>query len=111
MIENAINGAIQQQNESAENGILKGSMSPLNNATLHEGQQETAGIPDDAEYFAYLHPPPKLVNHFGTYEHVMKNITNAEDKWWERPKNGDVNNNVLALFGGFVYFNESLSLI
>ena len=80
MIENTINGAIQQQRESAENGTWKGSMSPLNNVTLQEGQRETAGIPDDAKYFEYLRPPPKLVNHFGTYEHVMKNITNAEDK-------------------------------
>ncbi len=45
----------------------EGFISPLHKVTLPPHAKEKAGIRDDAKYYAYVHPPPKLCDMFENF--------------------------------------------
>lgn len=56
-----------------------GHMSPMDYVTLPAHQRQKAAIPQDAAFFAFLHPPPNMTDAIGDYRKVYEEMTRSKN--------------------------------
>jgi len=63
--------------DAATKPLSKGNLSPLSPITLPSYYKDHAGIPHDARYYAYIHPPPDLSDLFD-YESILQALNGVD---------------------------------
>ena len=58
-------------------GISEGNLSPLSAISLPPHSKKRAGIPTDARYYAYIHPPPDLSDLFD-YDAILHTLNRID---------------------------------
>ncbi len=118
----------------------KGEISPLNKLSLPPHQRMAAGIPEEAEYYAFAHPPPNLLDIFGDYKDVMQELSKMNSEFVDDSSNDSSGDNlsvsqrffgtrqkslkkipppdmtrettaVFATFGAFFYFSKKKDVV
>mmetsp|Transcript_18684 Transcript_18684/g.27676 ORF Transcript_18684/g.27676 Transcript_18684/m.27676 type:complete len:1350 (+) Transcript_18684:52-4101(+) len=108
-------------------GVSEGNLSPLSPITLPPHSMEKAGIPTDARYYAYIHPPPDLSDLFD-YDAILQKLNRIgilqyppdQDNVSQDPPSTRFNllrqyrhlaTSNFAVFGGFAYFDGNFQLL
>lgn len=81
---------------------LSGIMSPSSVVTVPPYAKKMIGISQDAEYFAYLHPPTFLADYLAKIG-FLKGLLDTEDVRVQIAN--------FAMFGAFVYFDDEMESV
>ena len=101
------------EDPSKDEEVVVGKLSPIANVSLSPHSKKKAGIPDNATRFAYLNPPPRLVNLFD-YEEVLRDlniISNLTSLGVSRPCYQKLSVALFAVFGGYIYFDKDMKVL
>lgn len=93
------------------NGVAKrsfvGGCAPLSTVTLPSAVRRMAGIPSNACYYTFIHPPPDLARDIDWSKFDMENFDKDEElaikRDWAVP--------LIALLGGYVYVDEDFKIV
>jgi len=120
--------------------LSKGNLSPLSPITLPKESKDRAGIPHDARYYAYIHPPPDLSDLFDYGDSILQKLNGVDmlkDPEFEKRRlikekskccceettspiptpfptpqeYRHIATSTFAVFGGFAYFDENYELL
>lgn len=92
----------------------KGAYSPLSDVTLPSAIREIAGIPKEACYYTYIHPPNDLARDIDQVK-VSKNVqTKVNKKGLMEVEMENINrfaSPFIATLGGYVYLDKDLKIV
>lgn len=83
-----------------------GGCAPFSTVTLPSAVRRMAGIPPDACYYTFIHPPPDLARDIDWSKFDMASIDKDDvrvKRYWAVP--------LIALLGGYVYLDEDLKIV
>lgn len=89
--------------------LFEGWLSPTHAITLPDVQKEEAGIPPNAAYYAFMHPPPNLGKSID-FNRPEDNFTDNNDIDVET-NNRKAAMYLAVIFGGFVYFDTQMKVL
>jgi len=84
-----------------------GGCAPLSAVTLPSAVRRMAGIPSDACYYTFIHPPPDLARDIDWSKFDMATIDKDDElaikRYWAVP--------LIAMLGGYVYLDEDMKIV